>query len=415
MLKTELLEIIANGESSGIEFKRDDIRSEDLAKEVVALANFQGGRVLIGVEDDGTISGIQRDKLEEWVMNVLRDKVHPFIIPYYEEVFLDDKRVAVISIEQGTSKPYVLRHNGQERIYVRIGTTSRDATREQQARLYDVGGMLHSETLPVSGTRISSLDRERVKNYLFDIIEDPEHPASEEQWIERLTGLGFLARPQNGEIACTIAGLISFGITPRRYLPQAGIRLMAFEGQDKTYKALIDKVIDGPLFNRLRKSDVGNLENIDDGLIEKLSKMIRPFISEEGNTISEEMQKKRIWFYPWEAIRETIINAIAHRDWTRSVDIEIVVYSDRIEVISPGALQNSMTIEKMKAGQRSPRNPLLVSVMRDYGYVDARGMGVRTKVIPLMRQQNHIDPEFLATEDFLKTTLYRKVKIKKTV
>lgn len=69
MLKTELLEIIANGESSGIEFKRDDIRPEQLAKEVVALANFQGGRVLLGVEDDGSVSGIQRPKLEEWVMN----------------------------------------------------------------------------------------------------------------------------------------------------------------------------------------------------------------------------------------------------------------------------------------------------------------------------------------------------------
>jgi ATP-dependent DNA helicase RecG len=113
MLKTELLEIIANGENSGIEFKRDDIRPEDFAKEIVALANFQGGRILIGVEDDGFISGIQRPDLEAWVMNVFRDKVHPFIHPYYEEVAIDQgKRVAIISIERGTSKPYVLRHNG---------------------------------------------------------------------------------------------------------------------------------------------------------------------------------------------------------------------------------------------------------------------------------------------------------------
>jgi ATP-dependent DNA helicase RecG len=142
---------------------------------------------------------------------------------------------------------------------------------------------------------------------------------------------------------------------------------------------------------------------------EKLSTMIRPFISQQSNTINEKMRKEYSWIYPWEAVRETIINAIAHRDWTRSVDIEVVVYSDRIEVISPGSLQNSMTVEKMKAGQRSPRNPLIVGVMRDYGYVDARGMGVRTKVIPLMRQQNQSDPEFLATEDFLKTILRRKI------
>jgi len=67
MLKAELLEIIANGENSGVEFKRDNIRSEQLAKEIVAMANFQGGRVILGVEDDGKISGIQRNNVEEWV------------------------------------------------------------------------------------------------------------------------------------------------------------------------------------------------------------------------------------------------------------------------------------------------------------------------------------------------------------
>ena len=89
------------------------------------------------------------------------------------------------------------------------------------------------------------------------------------------------------------------------------------------------------------------------------------------------------------------------------MDVEITGYSDRLEVISPGALQNSMTVEKMIAGQRSPRNPLIVEVLRDYGYVDARGMGVRTKIIPLMRQHNKTEPVFEATDDYLKTTLPR--------
>ena len=86
MLKTELLEIIANGENSGVEFKRDDIRPEQLAKEIAAMANFQGGMLLLGVEDDGTLSGIQREQLEEWVMNTLQNKIHPMLLPYYEEI-----------------------------------------------------------------------------------------------------------------------------------------------------------------------------------------------------------------------------------------------------------------------------------------------------------------------------------------
>ena len=141
MTKSELLELIANGENSGVEFKRDDLRPEQMAKEVVALANFQGGRILLGVDDDGTITGIQRDDLERWVMDTVFGRtVHPMILPFYEEVQVDDQhRVAVITISQGVTKPYVVRHHGREDIYIRIGSTSQLASREQQARLYAIG------------------------------------------------------------------------------------------------------------------------------------------------------------------------------------------------------------------------------------------------------------------------------------
>ena len=69
MLKTKLLQIIAPGKSSRVEFKRDDVRPEQLAKEIVALINFQGGQILLGIEDNGAISGLQRSDTEEWVMN----------------------------------------------------------------------------------------------------------------------------------------------------------------------------------------------------------------------------------------------------------------------------------------------------------------------------------------------------------
>lgn len=183
MLKSELLEIIANGESSGVEFKRDDIRPEQLAKEVVAMTNFQGGSVLLGVEDDGTITGIQRQNLEEWVMNVMQDKIHPMLLPFYEEVRIDDNlTVAIVSFPQGISKPYVVRQQGREEIFIRVGSTSRLATREQQMRLFEIGGMLHTEVMPVPRTDISSLDEARLLNYLRDILRDPDIPETQEQW-----------------------------------------------------------------------------------------------------------------------------------------------------------------------------------------------------------------------------------------
>lgn len=406
MLKTELLEIIANGENSGVEFKRDDIRPEQLAKEVVAMANFQGGYIILGVEDDGSISGIQRPKLEEWVMNIFQGKIHPMILPYYEEVKLDnDKLVAIVSFPMGISKPYVVRHGGKEEIYIRVGTTSRQATREQQMRLFELGGMLHTELMPVPRTDMSCLDDARLLNYIKDVLRDPDVPKTSEEWHTRLLGLGFLT-DSTGRIHCTIAGLVLFGKHPRRYLKQAGLRVMSFSGEDKEYQAALDDIIDAPMVGRWAFEN-GEKRLIDGGIIEQFMDMMTPFISQESDFLNNELRRETQWFYPLEAIRETLINALAHRDWTRFLEIEVTGYSDRLEVISPGSLPNSMTIEKMKAGQRSPRNTIIMEVLRDYGYVDYRGMGVRTKIVPLTRKLSGKDPDFDLTDDYLKTVLYR--------
>jgi ATP-dependent DNA helicase RecG len=409
MLKAELLEIIANGENSGAEFKRDDVRPEQLAKEIVGFANVQGGRVLLGVEDSGQISGLQRDDTQEWVLNVFRDKVHPQIIPFYEEILVEENlRVGVITVGMGVSKPYVLRHKKREEIYVRMGDRTELATREQQMRLYESGGMLRVELLPVPGTSFKDIDTDRLDYYLRSIIKDPEIPTTDSEWIERLLGLGLMAEGGMGNKVCSIAGLVCFGINPRRFLKQAGLRVMAFAGKDKEYQALLDTVLDGPLVGRWQVSESGQKQLADQGLIEKFSTAIEPFITEEPSGIDKHMRREKTWFYPWEAIRETVVNALAHRDWTSSVDIEITSYSDRLEIISPGRLPNSMTVSKMIAGQRSPRNNLIMEILRDYDYADSRGMGVRIKVIPSMQAHNLLDPIFESTDDYLKTVLPRK-------
>lgn len=401
MLKAELLELITNGESSVIEFKRDDIRPEQLAVEVVALANFQGGRILLGVDDDGSISGITRDNNEEWVMNVFRDKVHPTILPFYEQIRVADKTVAMISFPQGISKPYVLRDKGREDIYIRMGSTSRLASREQQMRLYEVGGILHTETLPVPRTDMNCLDFARLENYLNHIIQDPDVPTSAAAWQRRLLALGFLTEV-SGKVYCSIAGLLLFGKAPHRYLKQAGMRVMVFDGTDKSYDAIVDESLDGAMVGRFENGQL-----LDAGLIDKCLDLIKPFISSYAAEIDERWRRTTTWLYPIEAIRETLLNALAHRDWTQLNDIELVIYRDRFELLSPGGLPNSMTLEKMKAGQRSPRNSIIMEILRDYGYVEARGMGVRTKIVPLTKALSGRDPEFVLTEDYLKTVLYK--------
>jgi ATP-dependent DNA helicase RecG len=268
-------------------------------------------------------------------------------------------------------------------------------------RLYETGGILHTEQLPVARTSFQSLDIVRIDNYLRDIINDPEVPTSEKEWKTRLSNLSLLTESAD---MCTIAGFVLFGKKPRQYLKQSGLRVFAFDSPQKEYKALLDTIIDSPLVGRWDFSD-GSRQLIDNGIIENVLQQIDPFISEEADTIDQNFRRHKHYYYPVEAIREVIVNALVHRDWTRFVDIEIGIYSDRFEIISPGSLQNSMTIEKMIAGQRYTRNNIIMEIMRDYRYVDFRGMGIRTKVIPKIRQFTGKNPVFEATEDYVKVVL----------
>lgn len=405
MLKSELLQLIANGENSGVEFKRDDLRPEQLAKEIVALANLKGGSVLLGVEDDGSISGVQRPDLEHWVMDTVFGRyVHPMILPYFEVVTMDDeRRIAVVTLTEGTAKPYAVRHNDREEVYVRVGSTSRRATREQLARLFESGGMLHTELLPVSGTAFADLDRARLEDYLLRVVGDPELPADDGAWHQRLTGLGFMVARAEGAPVCSIAGLVLFGRSPCQKMRYAGVRWMSFDGADMTYLAQDDSCLDGPLV-ALWTGDHGE-PLVDAGLIERLADRMKPFISVRSDNLQDNLRRDVGMRFAPEAVREAVLNALVHRDWTRPVEVEIVNYADRLEITSPGALQNSMTIEKMLAGQRSARNPVITEVMRDYGYVEQRGMGVRRKIVPLTREFAGRDAVFEASDDFVRVAL----------
>lgn len=406
MTPADLHTLLRQGESSGLEFKRDDLRPEQLAREVVALANFQGGRILVGVGDDGTVTGVQRTDLERWIMDTVFGRyVHPQLLPYYETVTLDDGRqVAVITVLTGTAKPYVVRHHQREDIYVRVGTTSQLATREQQAALFASGGLLHAEILPVSGSALVDLDRARLTDYLGRVLAD-EVPGDEAGWLERLCGMGFMTERPDGPPVCTIAGVLLFAHRPRRLLRQAGVRWMAFDGPDMDYQARDDTVIDLPLVALWSTSGKGQVFRAQPGLIEQLADRTQPFLSEDSAELVEHVRRERLWHYPPDAVREAVINALIHRDWTRPGEVEVVRYGDRLTVTSPGALQNAMTVAKMLAGQRSARNPILVEVLRDYGYVEARGMGVRRKIVPLVRATAGQDARFEATADFLRVTM----------
>jgi ATP-dependent DNA helicase RecG len=120
-------------------------------------------------------------------------------------------------------------------------------------------------------------------------------------------------------------------------------------------------------------------------------------------------QRQERWDYPLDAVREAIVNAVAHRDYTISVmDVELSLYSDRIEIISPGRLPNTVTVEKMRAGYRASRNELIKEVLRDYRYVEATGLGVPHKIVAGMRAHNGTEPDLIEEETCFKVRLWKQ-------
>ena len=246
--QAELFEVISHGGNSRVEFKRDTLETRSLAKELVALANFQGGQVLLGVDDDGTIVGIARPDLEEWVMNACRDKIRPELIPHFEIVRNTEtgKDIAVVGVQRGFDV-HSLWHDKHRTYYIRVGTQSREASPEELARLFQQRGALRSELQPVSGSSWKDLDGRRLSEYFRGIRQqDCPESADDPAWIRLLANTEFLV-PGDGATPATVSGLLLFGRNPNRFLPHAGIEAVVYPGTEKDYNAHERLFIRGPM------------------------------------------------------------------------------------------------------------------------------------------------------------------------
>ena len=386
--KTELLEIIENGENSGIEFKRDVVENHRLAKELVAFSNFEGGMVLLGVDDNGTIAGLTRDNLEEWVMTACRDKIRPGIIPAFQTIrdVESGKDVAVVRVPRG-GDVHRQWHNNRNTYYIRVGSQSREPTQEELSRLFQQRGMFRADLRPVSGASIDDLDRRRLKDY-FGRVRQQDVPIDDDigGWQTLLVNTEIMV-----EEGVTLSGMLLFGNTPNRFLPQAGIDAAAFPGTEKDYAAKERLTLRGPM-TPLMGTDG---EILEAGLVEQAWEFVRRNIFVTAS-LEDGVRRVERLTYPVEAVRETVVNALIHRDYLlANTDIELAIYRDRMEVISPGKLPNGITPERMRAGTRATRNQLLKDVMRDYGYLEHMGMGVPRKIVRGMNEHNQTDPDLI--------------------
>jgi ATP-dependent DNA helicase RecG len=208
----------------------------------------------------------------------------------------------------------------------------------------------------------------------------------------------------------SVGGLLLFGTRPKRYLPQAGINAAAYPGAQKDYAARARQVITGPLVSLFAAAQTSaypympitfseSSQAVEAGVIEQALDFVRRNIEIKA-WIANDGRRMERWDYPLEAVREAIVNAVAHRDYTIAVmDIELSIYADRMEVISPSRLPNTVTVAKMRAGYRASRNELIKEVLRDYRYVEATGLGVPRKIIAGMRAHNGSEPDLIEEEE----------------
>ena len=404
MNKAELFDLLRGGEDSTVEFKRDEVQNHDLAKELVAFLNLDGGIVLLGVEDDGSVFGTTRDRLEEWVAELCRRNIEPPVVPVlsWAREAEPGRDVLAVRVAAGPDKPYARFHNNSRTYYIRVGSTSREASREELERMYQASGSLRYGLKPTPGAGFDALDLRRLRDYLTRVREG-DAPAEDDRagWETLLRNLELMTESAGASMA-TIDGLLLFGLAPKRYLPQSGVRAICFPGVEPDYAARADEDLNGPLAP-LGAADGSILEA---GLVDQAWDFVRRNTTPTARL--EGARRIEGWEFPESVVRESLVNALVHRDYSiAGTGVMLALYADRLEIQSPGRLPSTVTVEGMKAGLRYARNQTLVNVLRDYCYVETLGMGVHNTIVPGMREHNGTEPDLIAEEHRFTVRLWK--------
>jgi len=355
---------VAQQEGETLEYKRQwtDRALEDLA----AFANTQGGTLLLGIRDDGEIVGVTVDDREiQKIANLIAS--HLGITPSIRVVEMESRPVLEIRVDPA---PGLVSYGG--RYLRRVGTTNRDFAPDELARHVLERSGRTWDALPSEWT-LNGLDPEAFR-YFASLARprlpylDPKNPEQTLQNLDLLSG----DRLKN-------AGVLLFGKRPQRLFPQAQVRIGIFRGTE----ILDSHDYKGTLWTQLEEAMARFRQVLK----------VRFDIQVEEPSL-QGLQRKEIWEYPLEALREALINALVHRDYTQPTDIQIQIHEDRLEIWSPGELPPPLKAEELRGPHRSVlRNPLLAQAFHFAGLIERWGTGT-TRIIELCRQQDLPEPEF---------------------
>ena len=365
METVELLEIVGRGEDSHHQFKADATSAVSLASEIVAFANSGGGRIFIGVKDDGAVQALSAadlHRINQLISNAATENVRPAINPRTENVPVAEGLVIVVSVPDGLAKPY-MDNNGV--IWVKNGSDKRRVTaREELQRLFQAAQLVHADEISVAGSSVADIDRDYFRAF-FRRRYELDLEQQDQSLGQILTNMRLLS-----DGLLTVTGVLLFGQSPQRFLPVFQIKAVRYPGNGIHATTYVDSVdIEGKLegqFNDALAFVVRNLHR-DQG--------------RQGINTTGELEIPRI------VIEELLANALIHRDYFVSAPIRIFIFDDRVEMISPGHLPNNLTVANIRTGNSNMRNPILSS----FGTKVLPYRGLGTGILRALKEYPEID------------------------
>ena len=388
-------DIMFSGESKNIEYKLTlPDKSEKYIKTIVAFANSQGGKLIIGVDDKThQVVGVDDDnlfRLMDGIANAVSDSCVPQIIPDIEPQTIDGKTVIVVTVEVGKNRPYYLKSTGKENgTYIRVAGTSRQAYPEKIKELEMEGARISWDELTCVGYPVIEEDIDKLCG---DIERFREKTGMEAKKVKKEQLINWkIIKQSEGHLLATNA----YALLTSDYFPFAKTQCAVFKVIDRT--AFLDKrEFDGPVYEQIEKAVDFVLRNI-----------------RLGATI-EGLVRKEKYELPPEAIREMIVNAHCHRNFLYESCIQVAVYDDRLEVTSPGGLYNGLTYEELMSGHSRIRNKGIANVFSQMGLVESWGSGIR-RILDAAKDYDLAEPVFQEFDNMFRVELFRNSMHYKTM
>lgn len=345
MDEIELRKLILKGEDSTLEFKskRKLGNVEDLAAEYVAFLNKRGGTLLIGVEDDGDIQGLESSEIEgcnRILRSMAKDQIRPSVMLDTTNVATEAGIVVVVTINEGIDKPYQTTRGGA--FYIRSGDEKRRVeNRDELRRLFQVGSHVYAEKQVLPDTRLDQIDLGRYRDF-YEKTHGATPPSDDNEIIDQMRSLHLVIGDR-----LTLAGCLLFAKKPQNLVPQFSVKASWIKGTD----------LSGNEFEDDRQFE-GSLPEIYKQSFAFLDAWNQRRQPAEGTYNAT--GKARV---PTEVFEEILTNALIHRDYFVPDSVKIFIFDDRIEIYSPGTLPNSLTVEEaVLAGITRKRNPIIEQI-----------------------------------------------------